>query len=474
MRHADLTSQQTSTKRNTLSPVDFLVLPTGSVSLSDFVASQLPPQEVPTSDREHQPNYNAIPKGLTPQQRPIPSTHQPTEPLQATRNPKSSETTDGDALKRNLSYVLAQRQPVRRISANIPKALSPGVTGVEPRDHYQAMKAPKTSYLPPEGAYSDAYASIKSKQAAPPHGDTSSAMRKNTGNISPPPSLNSATDLMTRKASPTQLRAKSNSPTPDAFNFQKSVEELISSEKEYGKNLTVLKDIFATPLSKSGLPESDYGVAFGTFEPIIELNKNLLADWERAGGANAGPEILSSIFLKMVPLFKKHYHNFCLDHSKIVTLLDKWRGGNSSIQQILTNGEKSSEAKGLSLPAFLIMPVQRMCRYPLLLDAILKNFNKDEVERSTTNELKQALVGILSDINVSRKGAEDKEKLLEIQDNIEGPRPTIASSSRTIIRMGEIKLEGEVNAVFQIVLCNDVLLLCRRKPNKKVQRMKSF
>ena len=72
----------------------------------------------------------------------------------------------------------------------------------------------------------------------------------------------------------------------------------------------------------------------------------------------------------------------------------------------------------MTLDEMLVKPVQRICRYPILLKQLLSLVEGDEKSRASVENALKTFLKIVNTINEKGKEEEDVFKLLEAQQKI--------------------------------------------------------
>jgi hypothetical protein len=85
---------------------------------------------------------------------------------------------------------------------------------------------------------------------------------------------------------------------------------------------------------------------------------------------------------------------------------------NSLFQTFLEYNKYRPECRGLNIDAFIIKPVQRICKYPLLLRELLKQCEEGTLEYDQVKLVQESIERILIDINTA-KGELDKLRDLD-------------------------------------------------------------
>jgi len=164
------------------------------------------------------------------------------------------------------------------------------------------------------------------------------------------------------------------------------VDQLLLLEREFMKPI---KDTMTTRTSILDL--MDYQVVFMDIEIIINVNKELLKslkDWFRFKkllndneplDPNVKPEerSLGKIFLKMTP-FLKSYKNYTSKYEGNFKIITDKRKNSKTFKKFLEKTEFQPHTKFQSLDSLLILPVQRIPRYNMLLNEIIKHTKHDE------------------------------------------------------------------------------------------------
>ena len=156
--------------------------------------------------------------------------------------------------------------------------------------------------------------------------------------------------------------------------LQRVIQETIATEKTYNESIRNLLDWLQnlTPKENNKQTKALKDLAQ---EAAIELEKIFSISAKLLAELNQGEQTATSIaktFLdnsKQLKSAYTNYPNIFNKFNKNIELLQK----NKAVNDILTSFSTEPKHKGLSLPSFLIMPVQRVPRYELLLREVQKN-----------------------------------------------------------------------------------------------------
>ncbi|XP_076682836.1 guanine nucleotide exchange factor still life isoform X4 [Andrena cerasifolii] len=213
----------------------------------------------------------------------------------------------------------------------------------------------------------------------------------------------------TRKSSPTGSVVSSHSQalTPsrqlsDAEKLKKVILELIETERTYVKNLNNLLENYLEPLKRETfLSNAEINALFGNIQEIVTFQRQFLqnldhaiemeADFSNFDHPSQFKGVLFSVgsaFLYYVNHFKL-YSSFCASHSKAQKVLHP-NEGNQALQEFL-QARNPRQQHSSTLESYLIKPIQRILKYPLLLQQ-LRNLTDERSEEH--QHLIEALKGM--------------------------------------------------------------------------------
>uniref|UniRef100_A0A8D8VG35 T-lymphoma invasion and metastasis-inducing protein 1 n=2 Tax=Cacopsylla melanoneura TaxID=428564 RepID=A0A8D8VG35_9HEMI len=167
----------------------------------------------------------------------------------------------------------------------------------------------------------------------------------------------------------------------DAEKLSKVIIELIETEKTYVKNLNGLLENYLEPLKKETfLSGAEINALFGNILEIVAFQRQFLqnlvealeneTDFHNFSESSQFKNILFSIgsaFLYYVNHFKL-YSSFCASHSKAQKVLHP-NEGNQTLQEFLSSRNPRQQHSS-TLESYLIKPIQRILKYPLLLQQL--------------------------------------------------------------------------------------------------------
>ncbi|XP_004625601.1 dynamin-binding protein isoform X1 [Octodon degus] len=153
----------------------------------------------------------------------------------------------------------------------------------------------------------------------------------------------------------------------------KVVEELLQTERDYIRDLEMCIERIMVPLQQAQVPNIDFEGLFGNMQMVIKVSKQLLAALEISDAV--GP-----VFLDHRDDLEGTYKVYCQNHDEAISLLEMYEKDEKiqkHLQDSLADLRSLYNEWGctnyINLGSFLIKPVQRVMRYPLLLMELLNS-----------------------------------------------------------------------------------------------------
>eukprot|EP01133_Synstelium_polycarpum_P000060 gene60-81_t len=249
-------------------------------------------------------------------------------------------------------------------------------------------------------------------------------------------------------------------------------EEMLSTERTYVKQLTVILEHFIEPSKARAKLFSLSEEVLNTFsclEVILNAHRtNILKALEaRMLEWDAKPQ-LGDIFINNTSFIKlyKHYVN---NYDRSIVGLKQCKERNTDFRNFVASLDYSERFSGLNVESFLILPVQRIPRYVLLLQDLLKYTNNDHED---FNQLVDAL-GTIKDfaetINFKKSEEDNAMKIASIQHTIRAMPPNTLERRKRFICEGALSTKKDK---FYVFLFSDALILT--KPGKEKKKFKTL
>lgn len=236
------------------------------------------------------------------------------------------------------------------------------------------------------------------------------------------------------------------------------------------------------------LSAADRKTLFSYTIPVLNCSERLLTDLENCWQDNIMLIGLSHSIYKHAESSFKVYVNYCEHQVRLDRILKKLKESNKKFCEILEQLELNPICCGLSFHSFLMLPMQRITRLPLLIDAVLSKLQPDDDEYENWKVTLAMLNKIVAQCNEAAHKCEQVYEMQYISRQIEFPSdisplpivpmgiPAPNSRRRALVRKGELTHliwrgdDGKLtfgkkftkSAVY-IFLFTDLLVLTKRK-----------
>uniref|UniRef100_H3DNW0 TIAM Rac1 associated GEF 1 n=1 Tax=Tetraodon nigroviridis TaxID=99883 RepID=H3DNW0_TETNG len=200
----------------------------------------------------------------------------------------------------------------------------------------------------------------------------------------------------------------------DADKLRKVICELVETERTYVKDLNCLIGRYLNPLQKETfLTQDELDVLFGNLPEMVEFQveflktledgTRLVPDLEKLERVEQFKKILFSLggsFLYYADRFKI-YSAFCASHTKVPKVLVKAKSDPNFKAFLDERNPKQQHSS--TLESYLIKPIQRVLKYPLLLKELYSLTDPDSEEHYHLDVAMKAMNKVASHINEMQK-----------------------------------------------------------------------
>uniref|UniRef100_A0A4W3GG35 Phosphatidylinositol 3,4,5-trisphosphate-dependent Rac exchanger 2 protein n=1 Tax=Callorhinchus milii TaxID=7868 RepID=A0A4W3GG35_CALMI len=249
--------------------------------------------------------------------------------------------------------------------------------------------------------------------------------------------------------------------------------EILKTESDYVETLEFLVSAFLQRMIQHAASKVDKNVTeetvktlFSNIEDILAVHKEFLGMIEECLQPEPGAQHeLGSCFLQFKNRFSI-YDEYCSNHEKAQRLLlelNKIRSVRTFLLGcMLLGGPKNPD---VPLEGYLVAPIQRICKYPLLLKELMKRTPKKHNDYVAVLEALQAMKTVCSTINEAKRQMEKLEILEEWQSHIEGWEGSNITDTCTELLMQGVLLKisaGNIQERF-FFLFDNLLVYCKKK-----------
>ncbi|XP_028437929.1 rho guanine nucleotide exchange factor 16 [Perca flavescens] len=263
--------------------------------------------------------------------------------------------------------------------------------------------------------------------------------------------------------------------SPQERKRQEAIFEIITSEHSYLHSLGILVRHFkSSEALRKTMTATEHHHLFSNISVIHQVSKLFFEDLERRHHDNPVIRDISDIVQNHAAHHFEPYIVYCSNETFQQRTLQKLLTSNAAFKEALKQIEGSSECGGLPMISFLILPMQRVTRLPLLLDTISQKTPDTTAEHFAAVWALHAISKLVNSCNDGARRMERTEQMYTIQKLLHfgkiKPFPLV-SSSRWLKKRGELAFGTEElsiwrafsNRSYYLFLFNDVLIITKKK-----------
>ncbi|XP_076591878.1 uncharacterized protein plekhg2 isoform X2 [Chaetodon auriga] len=214
--------------------------------------------------------------------------------------------------------------------------------------------------------------------------------------------------------------------------LERVVLEIVETEQAYVRDLkSIVEDYLGCIIDCSALPLKPEQVStlFCNIEDIYEFNSDLLEDLERSPHAAA----IAECFVERSETFDI-YTLYCMNYPNSVAVLRECMKNKSLVR--FFHERQTTLNHSLPLETYLLKPVQRILKYHLLLQELLKHFDKSDPGYEVVEDAIITMTAVAWYINDMKRKQEHAVRLQEIESLL------VNWSGPDLSGFGELVLEG--------------------------------
>ncbi|KAM4580409.1 rho guanine nucleotide exchange factor 1 isoform 2-T3 [Odontesthes bonariensis] len=273
---------------------------------------------------------------------------------------------------------------------------------------------------------------------------------------------------------------------------QEVINELFATEHAHVRMLSVLQMVFSKPLEREELlTTTELATIFPSLDEIIEMHYNFYENLKKLRLDNKF--IVKSISTTVLnrfdgpegEWFQKLTARFCSHQSYALEQIKSRQKKDPRFNSFILEAECKPQCRRLQLKDIIPIEMQRLTKYPLLLENIAKN-TEDPIEKDRILQSAECCRSILNHVNEAVKVMENLLALKEYQRKLDtsGLKPSndlyteyknIDLTQKKPLYVGPLtwKVTKEKALEVQCVLLVDMLVLLQKQDDKMVLKCQS-
>uniref|UniRef100_A0A0B7BJT6 Rho guanine nucleotide exchange factor 11 n=1 Tax=Arion vulgaris TaxID=1028688 RepID=A0A0B7BJT6_9EUPU len=269
---------------------------------------------------------------------------------------------------------------------------------------------------------------------------------------------------------------------------QEVINELFYTERAHLRNLKVLDLLFHRPMhQEKGIMMDLARALFPNMEEIISLHVSFVKDIKERSQAAPVVKDVGDLLLKRFDggagdKFRKGCAEYCMNQSFALDALKKQTRKDLKLQQFLHDAESNSLCRRLQLKDLVPSQMQRLTKYPLLIDNLLKYTQTTSEEYRRLERAHDRCKHILAHVNQAVNRCENYHKLKDIQKkldrrSVEGLNdPALTDLKNIDLTQHKLIFDGPLTWKLRthrmidmhVLLFDDMLVLLQKQDDKYV------
>ncbi|XP_066996178.2 uncharacterized protein [Anabrus simplex] len=195
--------------------------------------------------------------------------------------------------------------------------------------------------------------------------------------------------------------------------LQEAKFEIITSEASFYKSLCILQKYYVNDselTSSAILTAQEKIILFSSVFPVLSVSecflKELIEAWEKDIMLHGLPQLISKYAKGKFRAYIAYCSNQVITNRLLLRLRTRNKKFNDALERIQTN----PACEAFPLQSFLTQPMQRITRFPLLVEAIIAYMNEEDEEHSKWKELLSLLQEVARECNEAVRSAERKSE----------------------------------------------------------------
>uniref|UniRef100_A0A4W5MA13 Rho guanine nucleotide exchange factor 12 n=1 Tax=Hucho hucho TaxID=62062 RepID=A0A4W5MA13_9TELE len=282
--------------------------------------------------------------------------------------------------------------------------------------------------------------------------------------------------------------------TPQEIKRQEVINELFYTERAHLRMLKVLDNVFCQKLTRDGiLPPGDIKHIFTNLEEIVQLHVWITEQMTVIRKKNEtsvidliGDDLLAWFSDDEEEKIKRAVGTFCSNQPFALELIKTRQKKDQRFTSFMQEAESNRLCRRLQLKDIIPVEMQRLTKYPLLLESIAK-YTEEAEERDKVKRAGECCRTILNYVNQTVKEAENKQRLEDYQRRLDlsslkqSENPMISEfksldlTKRKMVHEGPLswKVNKDKTIELYTLLLEDILVLLQKQDERLVLKCHS-
>ncbi|KAI7881297.1 hypothetical protein K492DRAFT_194416 [Lichtheimia hyalospora FSU 10163] len=239
----------------------------------------------------------------------------------------------------------------------------------------------------------------------------------------------------------------------------KVVMELLETERKYVQDLEILQKYMRELQNQKVLSPNTIHYLFGNLDKLVDFQRRFLIQMEDMAEKPAQEQRLGLLFVQMEEAFSV-YEPYCANYYSAQDLVVQEAPKLQKLANILN--------PTYELPSMLIKPVQRICKYPLLMSELIKSTDKAWSHLAEMEQGREAIKRVAEKVNETQRKHENVQAVEDLKKRIDDGSSSIESYGSLMLQDKLSLMTKDSAREMCLFLFERCLLIC--KENKEAAK----
>ncbi|CEP09703.1 hypothetical protein [Parasitella parasitica] len=248
----------------------------------------------------------------------------------------------------------------------------------------------------------------------------------------------------------------------------KVVHELLETERKYVQDLEILQNYMHELQIQDVLNANTIHYLFGNLNSLVDFQRRFLIHLEEIGEKPAEEQNFGALFRQLEHQFTV-YEPYCANYFSAQDLVVQEAPRLQKLADILN--------PVYELPSMLIKPVQRICKYPLLLQQLIKSTKPDWPHFEDMEEGLESVKRVAEKVNETQRKHENIQIVSDLKRRVDELRTAQIDSFGSLLLHDKLVMQqaDESDKEMFIFFFERIMLICKEsKDSAKSKSGKSI
>ncbi|XP_033119651.1 rho guanine nucleotide exchange factor 11-like isoform X3 [Anneissia japonica] len=276
---------------------------------------------------------------------------------------------------------------------------------------------------------------------------------------------------------------------------QEIINELFHTERTHVRGLKVLDRVFFRPMQAEHILDQEIKFIFPNLPDLIEVHtslNNAMKKHKEASSNNVIEEVGDILLNKFDGAegerMRKVCATFCENQAAALENLKAKQAKDTKVAQFMMEAESNHLCRRLPFPGIISIVYQRITKYPLLIENLLKYTQSSSPEAEKLQKSLECSKQVLGYVNQAVKECENQQKLNEISRRMDtspldrSSNPIVQEyknidiTSRKLLHYGDLtwKIGKTKKLDLHVLLLDDILVLLQKQDERYVLKCHSM